>query len=208
MNVGGIVLCGGESKRMGRAKADLPFAGDTMLGRIVGILASVVDPVVVVAAPGQNVHDLPRDVSIIGDAHANRGPLEGLAAGLEFLAGRVDAAYASSCDVPFLKPAFVRRVIALLDDADACVPHVTGFQHSLAAVYRTQVAAQVRLLLASNERRLSRILDHIRVRQAVPSDFSDVDPELSSLWNVNTPADYEAALRRHQAEKDGKAAGA
>ena len=34
MDVGGIVLCGGQSSRMGRPKAWLPFGNETMLERL------------------------------------------------------------------------------------------------------------------------------------------------------------------------------
>src|SRR5947207_9913868 len=108
MNVGGIVLCGGQSKRMGRPKAWLPFGGELMLPRVVRLLGEAAAPVVVVAAPGQEVPPLPPDVTVVRDEEKGRGPLQGLAAGLDALAGRAEAAYLSSCDVPFLRPAFVR----------------------------------------------------------------------------------------------------
>ena len=44
-DVGGIVLCGGQSSRMGRPKAWLPFAGTTLLGHVAGSLAGVARPV-------------------------------------------------------------------------------------------------------------------------------------------------------------------
>src|SRR5205085_2744302 len=74
----------------------------------------VVDAVVVVAAPGQDVPPLPDGVEIVRDEVEGKGPLAGLAAGLAALAGRADAAYLSSCDVPFLRSAFVRRVVSFL----------------------------------------------------------------------------------------------
>src|SRR5437870_5114125 len=107
MKVGGIVLCGGQSTRMGRPKAWLPFAGELMLQRVVRLLGTAVQPIVVVAAPEQDVPPLPPEVNIVRDDERGRGPLQGLAAGLSALAGQVDAAYLSSCDVPFLQPAFV-----------------------------------------------------------------------------------------------------
>src|SRR5580700_6643343 len=110
IRVGGIILCGGQSQRMGRAKAWLPFAGELMLPRVVRLLREAVDPVVVVAAPDQEVPPLAADIAIVRDEEKGRGPLQGLAAGLAALEGRAEAAYLSSCDVPFLKPAFVRRL--------------------------------------------------------------------------------------------------
>src|SRR5688572_12132394 len=106
LSVGGIVLCGGKSQRMGRPKAWLPFLGESMLSRVVRLLRQVVDPVVVVAAPGQKLPPLRAEVTVIRDKHEGKGPLAGIAAGLHALAGKVDAAYVSSCDVPLLQPAF------------------------------------------------------------------------------------------------------
>src|SRR5947209_8147557 len=110
-HVGGVVLCGGRSSRMGRPKAWLPFGDELMLPRVVRVLGGVVDPVVVVAAPGQDVPPLPAGVEVVRDEVEGKGPLGGLAAGLAALAGRADAAYLSACDVPFLQADFVRRVI-------------------------------------------------------------------------------------------------
>src|SRR5438309_7170608 len=148
--VGGIILCGGQSKRMGRPKAWLPFGDETMLQRVVRLLGEVVRPIVVVAAPGQDVPPLPPDVIVVRDEERGRGPLQGLAAGLSALRGRAEAAYLSSCDVPFLKPAFVRRLIDLLGDHHICVPRIGEYHHPLAAVYRMEVEETARRLLAEN----------------------------------------------------------
>src|SRR5262249_5211979 len=107
----GIVLCGGRSSRMGRPKAWLPFGKELMLQRVVRVLREVVDPVVVVAAPGQDVPELPPEVAVVRDEVEGKGPLGGLAAGLTAIEAKADAAYLSSCDVPFLKPEFVQLMI-------------------------------------------------------------------------------------------------
>ncbi len=153
VRIGGIVLCGGLSSRMGRPKAWLPFGPEVMLQRVVRILSTVVSPIVVVAARGQNIPDLPAGVEIARDEYEALGPLAGLAAGLEALAGRVDAAYASSCDVPLLKPEFVARVVASLADYDLAIPRDGQFHHPLAAVYRIRLVAAIRELIAANRLR-------------------------------------------------------
>src|SRR5215216_3969334 len=109
--VGGIVLCGGRSSRMGRPKAWLPFGDEVLLQRVVRILSAVVDPIVVVAAPDQELPSLPPATLIARDDREYLGPLNGLATGLSALRGRADVAYLSSCDVPFLRAAFVQRVV-------------------------------------------------------------------------------------------------
>jgi molybdopterin-guanine dinucleotide biosynthesis protein A len=195
MNTGGIVLCGGQSKRMGRPKAWLPFAGELMLPRVVRLLSEVVNPVVVVAAPEQDVPPLPLDVLIVRDADKGRGPLQGLAAGLAALRDKADAAYLSSCDVPFLQPAFVRRLIDLLGDHAICVPRAGGYHHPLAAVYRLEVANAVARLLAEDRLRPFFLFEAVPTRVVEAHELAEVDPTLQTLRNLNTPEDYEAALR-------------
>ena len=195
VRTGGIVLCGGQSKRMGRPKAWLPFAGEIMLPRVVRLLGEAVRPVVVVAAPGQDVPPLPPEVAIVRDEEKGRGPLQGLAAGLQALRGQVEAAYLSSCDVPFLRPAFVRRLIDLLGDHAICVPQVGDYHHPLAAVYRLEVAEAVRRLLAADRLRPFFLFEAVPTRVVEAAELADVDPTFQTLRNLNTPEDYEAALR-------------
>jgi molybdopterin-guanine dinucleotide biosynthesis protein A len=191
----GIVLCGGQSQRMGRPKAWLPFGGEVMLQRVVRLLAEAVSPLVVVAAPQQDVPLLPADVLLVRDEEKGRGPLQGLAAGLEALRGRAEAAYLSSCDVPFLRPAFVRRLIWLLGEHWICVPRVGEYHHPLAAVYRPEVAAAVRRLLGENRLRPFFLFEAVPTRVVEAAELADVDPTFQSLRNLNTPDEYETALR-------------
>lgn len=193
--VGGIVLCGGKSSRMGRPKAWLPFGQEVMLQRVVRILSGVVSPIVVVAAKGQDLPELPAGVEIARDEHEALGPLAGLAAGLEALQGRVEFAYASSCDVPLLDPAFVARIIAAVDDHDLVIPRDGEHHHPLAAVYRTTLAATVRELIATNRLRPFFLVERSRARELDVAELRAADPQLWSLRNINTPAEYAAALR-------------
>ena len=198
IRVGGIVLCGGQSKRMGRPKAWLPFAGENMLARVVRLLGEAVSPIVVVAAPDQEVPPLPAAIRIVRDEEKGRGPLQGLSAGLAALDGLADAAYLSSCDVPFLRPAFVKRLINSLGQHVICVPRVGDYHHPLAALYRLEVKQTVDRLLAENRLRPLFLFEAVPTRIVEAAALADVDPAFESLRNLNTPEDYEAALRQVQ----------
>jgi molybdopterin-guanine dinucleotide biosynthesis protein A len=199
--IGGVVLCGGQSSRMGRPKAWLPLGSELMLPRVVRLLGAAAAPVVVVAAAGQNLPCLPPQIEIICDTEPGRGPLQGLTNGLEALRGRADAAYISSCDVPFLQPAFVRRLSELLGDFAICVPEVGGYRHPLAAVYRIEVAAVAARLLVENRLRPMFLFEEMPTRIVQPEELVDVDPTFQSLRNLNSPADYETALHDLLSEK-------
>jgi len=195
MRTGGIVLCGGRSSRMGRPKAWLPFDGELLLPRVVRILRAVVDPVVVVAATNQDLPSLPPGVEIVRDKEDGRGPLQGLVAGLAAIEGQADAVYVSACDAPFLNSRFVRRMVDLLGDFDACVPEIAGYRHPLAAVYRVGVREAALALLATSQGRAISLLEKVRTRAVGPAEVEDIDPGFRSLQNLNTPEEYEAALR-------------
>ena len=194
MTIGGIVLCGGKSTRMGVPKATLAFGAETMLQRVVRILGTVVSPVIVVAARDQPLPELPKDVAVARDEREAKGPLEGIRAGLTALPESIDAAYITSCDVPLLVPAFVERMIDLMGDHDIAVMEVDGFPHPLSAIYRRRALPRVESLLAADRLRPVFLFDAVRTRKVKPEEMTVVDPELRTLRNLNTPEDYRAAL--------------
>ena len=194
MITGGIVLAGGKSSRMGAPKAMLPFGPETMLQRVVRLLASVVSPIVVVGASGQELPELPPAVIVTRDEREARGPLEGLRAGLKSLPSQADAAYVTSCDVPLLVPAFVARIVDLLGDHDIAVMEIDGFTHPLSAVYRRTTLPRIESLLAEDRLRPAFLFDAVRTRRVTPEEMTSADPQQHTLRNLNTREDYEAAL--------------
>jgi molybdopterin-guanine dinucleotide biosynthesis protein A len=174
----------------------LPFGPERMLQRVVRLLREVVRPVVVVAAEGQELPDLPGEVLFAHDRRPDRGPLEGIAAGLRALEEQAEAAYVTACDVPLLVPAFVRRVIELGRTYEIAVPHVNGFDEPLSAVYAQSVLPKIDALLAAGRLRPVFLFDQARTLRIDGEKLVQVDPELLSLANVNNPKDYAAALCR------------
>lgn len=174
----------------------LPFGPECMLQRVVRLMSQVIAPanIVVVAASRQSLPPLPPEVRVTRDEHEDRGPLEGLAAGLRCLGNDVDAAYVTSCDVPLLVPAFVTEMFAKLGDHEIAVPFDPQHQHPLAAVYRSTVLQQVERLLLSNQLRVRLLFDAVSTYYVATDELRGVDPNLTTLENLNSPADYRKAL--------------
>ncbi len=181
---------------MGVAKATLMFGPEVMLCRMVRLLGEAVDPIVVVAAADQPLPELPEGVRVVHDRRSERGPLEGLAVGLRAIESKADAAFVAACDLPLLKPAFVRRMVELAADADVAVPYVRGYDEPLAAVYRTNLVPQIEAMLAEDELRPRRLFDIVRTRRVTSDELCAADPILESLRNINTPTDLRSALIR------------
>jgi molybdopterin-guanine dinucleotide biosynthesis protein A len=200
----GIVLAGGRSSRMGTPKAALEWHGSTLLRRTAGILARVADgPVVVVRASGQSLPELPPGVEVVDDPREGLGPIQGLAAGLAAVADRAEIAFVCSTDLPFLHPAFARRVLrAAADGTDVALPVARGYPQPLAAAYRTALAPVAERLVREQRLRPAFLFDEAAVIRlddaALRADpiLAALDPDLDSVLNVNEPADYEAARAR------------
>jgi molybdopterin-guanine dinucleotide biosynthesis protein A len=190
---------------MGTPKAALEWHGSTLLRRTVGILTRVTDgPVVVVRAPGQELPALPPETEVVEDPREGLGPVQGLAAGLAAVADRAEVAFISSTDMPFLHPAFVRRVLraAQQDGVDVGLPVARGYPQPLAAAYRTALAPVAAKLVAEERLRPAFLFEECAVdrldENALLADpvLAALDPGLDSVVNVNEPGDYQAARDR------------
>ena len=184
-----IVLAGGRSSRMGEPKALLDWHGEPLVHHIAGILAQVCRPVIVVAAAGQSV-PVPEGVEIAVDAAPERGPLEGVAAGIRALDGRSQAIFLAAVDLPLLHPAFVGQMLAALPGFDAAVAVADGRDQPLAAAYDARLLERAPQLLAAGEARVTALLEHGLIRRLTVAEL--VAPD--SLRNVNTPAEYRRLL--------------
>src|SRR5271169_6340197 len=186
---------------MGAPKAALEWHGSTLLRRTASILARATGgPVVVVRARGQDLPVLPPDVEVVDDPREGQGPSQGLAAGLAAIADRAGAAFVSSTDMPFLHPAFVRRVLrAVAEGADVGLPVARGYPQLLAAAYRTKLASPAARLVAEERLRPAFLFETCTVARLDEAALKDdpvlaaLDPGLDSVVNINEPDDYRTA---------------
>jgi len=191
---------------MGTPKAALEWHGATLLHRTVSIVARATSgPVVVVRALGQDLPEpLPAGVLVVDDPREGKGPVQGIAAGLAALAGRAETAFIASTDLPFLHPAFIRRVLRGLSDAgqDVCLPVARGYPQPLAAAYRVALAETAERLVKEGRLRPAFLFAECAVNRLDDAELladpvlAALDPHLDSLLNVNEPADYAAARAR------------
>jgi molybdopterin-guanine dinucleotide biosynthesis protein A len=191
--LGAIVLAGGRSSRMGAPKALLDWHGGTLVRRITGILQRLADPVVVVHSDGQELPPLP-GVERAVDRVSDRGPLEGIAAGLRALAGRCPAVFVSGTDLPLLHPDLVLALATGRGGHDVAVPVFDGHVHHLCAVYGSDLLPAVEHQLAGDRLRVGLLLERIDVLRLDATAL----PHPESLRNLNTDEDYRRGLAEPQ----------
>ena len=190
----GLVLAGGESRRMGVDKPGLPFGGTTLLARAVGRMQGLF-PYVVVSIRTPRV-----DVAVaqVRDDHPAGGPLAGLCAGLA--AVETPWVFAVAADMPFLHPEVVRQLAERREGVQAVVPLVQGFPQPLAAYYAKSALPTIRALLdAPGKHSLRGALERLSVCLVDEVTLRAVDPGLHSFFDLDTPDDL-AAARHHEDE--------
>lgn len=193
----GIVLCGGQSSRMGAPKAWLPLGDETLLQRTVRIVREAVDIVFVAAAPAQSLPPLPADVRVVEDPQPFRGPLQGIATGLEHArrAG-ADVALVVATDLPLLSEPLIRYLFERLGAAGVAVPYIGERYHPLCAVYRVHPTADLAVqLLQRGETRPRMLYEQLDVVRISEEDLEEAGFSSEVLANVNTPEDYESVIR-------------
>ncbi|MEZ0364353.1 molybdenum cofactor guanylyltransferase [Mycobacterium sp. pUA109] len=189
----GIVLVGGQSRRMGRDKATLSvpeaLGGRTLVEHLVDVVGQRCTPVLVMAARGQTLPELP--AQLLRDEVAGLGPLPAVGRGLQTAAaGGAEYAFVCAVDMPLLTAELIDTLAdaAARVDADVVLPW-DGRDHYLAAVYRTRLAPGITALVAAGERRMGALVNTVDAQRIVV-------PQAPTLANVNSPADLQALLPR------------
>ena len=102
--------------------------------------------------------------------------------------------------MPFLHPAFVRRVLrAVREGADVGLPVARGYPQPLAAAYRTKLAPVVERLVQADRLRPAFLFEECVVSRLDEAALKDdpvlaaLDPGLDSVVNINEPDDYRTA---------------
>jgi molybdopterin-guanine dinucleotide biosynthesis protein A len=185
-----IFLVGGQSSRMGTPKSWLKFEGRPLLCHLVERMRAVFPEVLLVSAPEQSLPDT--GARVIYDEHPGEGPLAGLVVGLRAISQPL--AFVSSCDAPFLDPRVAYALAECAGDFDAVVPEWEGRLHPLHAVYRASVQPVAAEQLAKGRRRMTELLDRVRMRVVTGAELRGLDPQGLSFHNMNTPEEYQRAL--------------
>jgi len=191
----GAVLAGGEGRRFGGPKADVPVDGVSMVGRAVATLREVVREVVVVSSRPVD----PMGAGIIPDQTPDAGPLGGLeAALLQAAVSGHEGVLLLACDLPLVGPELLTAVGSALGEAQAAAPARAGGAggiEPLCAVYHVDVLSVVQEHLKSPDRSLHALFHAVGGR-VIPASELGSSPT-HALLNVNTSQDLrraEAAL--------------
>ncbi len=193
-HMAGIILAGGRSTRMGRDKALLPLPDNSRV-TFVEHLASMLAPqcnevILVVRNVAQATLYEHLDISIVTDDAPDIGPLMGLYTGLQSISA--PHALVMAVDMPFVQSEMITFLLSQpLDASSLLVPVVNGIPQVLFAVYPRAILPIIAERLQAGRRDPRSLLDVAPVQFIDEARLREIDPQLRSFINVNTPEDYK-----------------
>lgn len=191
----GLILAGGEGRRMGGAhKALLPLAGRPLLVHVMARIAPQVCDLAVNAneVPPELEALVPVGAAILGDSLPGRpGPLAGVLAGLDHLAaqGLAGPLLTVPTDTPFLPGDLAERLCARQQECGTVVcAGSSNRRHPVIALWPQGAREVIRSSLARDERKVGLLLEAL----GAVTEFWNVEAG-DPFFNVNTPADLKLA---------------
>jgi molybdopterin-guanine dinucleotide biosynthesis protein A len=194
-NMTGVLVAGGQSRRMGRDKRFLELGGQSLLHRALSVLQGLFPEVLIALAEPLPQLTKGQDYRVVLDLIPNCATLGGLYTGLAS-AGH-PRVFAVGCDMPFLNPEVIRRLAQIGAQADVAMPNLATGLQPLLAVYSKACLPHMERMARAGQLKLQDLVNvpGLTVRQIPEKDFLDVDPQLLSFFNINTPSDLEFARK-------------
>ena len=192
-NITGVILGGGQSRRMGRDKRRLHWEGEPFLDRVSRLMAKLFKDVLVVTAENdyEGSH-LP--VRLVTDRIPHKGSLGGLYTGL--VEAKNLSCFVVACDMPFLNLECIALMCHRFSKNISVVRISRGLQ-PLHARYTKECIPVIEQMIHDGDLKIQNLLTHsdLSIDILDESIFHNIDPYGKTFMNINTPADFEFARK-------------
>jgi molybdopterin-guanine dinucleotide biosynthesis protein A len=174
----------------GESKAFLAVGGHTILDHLFRTMKGLFGEILLVTnAP---LEYLSWNVMIVSDLIPVRSSLTGIHAGL--FHASADHVFVTACDMPFLKESVVKILLQELEPKwDVIIPVTTKGPQPLCAIYSKRCIKPIEAQLHKEASKIVRFFSKVRVKEVPEEAIRQVDPDLDSFFNINTPEDLAAS---------------
>ncbi|MEK7449057.1 MAG: molybdenum cofactor guanylyltransferase [Planctomycetota bacterium] len=210
--VSGIILAGGESRRLGQDKAFLTLGSKTLTEIIRDKLKSVLGEAELIisanqlekyknfkrlspAVAGTDSSPLRRGEKIVPDVFPERSSLNGIYSSLR--AAENFYGFVIACDLPLVNPEFIKYLINQREEYDVVIPEsLTGLE-PLCAVYSKNCLSLMERQLKNKNFKIIEFFPEIKLKVI---NLKKIDwlksPEEAGIFNINTIEDYTCLLKQ------------
>lgn len=187
-----VIQAGGESRRMGRNKALIPFLGRPLIQRVIERLMPLADEVLITSNQTIGFEEFP--FPLVADVLPGMGALGGLYTAL--WAARNPLVMVVACDMPFANRHLLQYQMDLLvkDDVDVVIPGYAEGWEPFHSVYRRETCLpEIKKALEQGQKRLISWLPGVKVRYLGAEVIGKFDSLGIAFQNVNTPEELDQA---------------
>ncbi|MBS0000298.1 MAG: molybdenum cofactor guanylyltransferase [Cyclobacteriaceae bacterium] len=180
-----IVLCGGESSRMGTDKGMIDIMGRPMVEHVITHVKPLCNRILI-STNFENYKYLGYEV--IEDQWQDHGPAAGILSCL--LVSETEINLVVSCDLPMATTMLFEKMYGYAGDSDITVPRINTHFQPLCGFYRTNIRDRFREYLMIGEKSMQFIIQYFNFRLISQEMMPGIDLE-KELQNFNTPEDIE-----------------
>jgi molybdopterin-guanine dinucleotide biosynthesis protein A len=183
----GLIMAGGKSLRLGQDKRFLTLGGKSCLQRVLHAYKGLFDEILIVADAKEPFESM--GLRVVEDLIPGRATLGGLYTGLLHAAG--DRVFAGAVDMPCISPHTIRIVLEQAEEGDIVIPDLHGKLQPMHAVYSKACLPYLKELVEASRLKVQELcaISGLRLHRIPQAVFEQVDPELRSFFNINTPED-------------------
>ncbi len=182
----GIILAGGESRRMGSDKSLLPLRGARFIDHAYRRLAALFEEVLIVTNSPGLYQEIP--CRKVPDLFCTQTSLAGIHSGLRH--ARFERVFVVACDMPFLAPAVITHLCRQAPGADVVLPVGEQGMEPLHALYHKSCLPAMEKVLATGGRKVDSFFPEVTVQKVPMEELVPLDPQGLSFRNINTPEEY------------------
>jgi molybdopterin-guanine dinucleotide biosynthesis protein A len=192
MSLSVVIQAGGQSQRMGKNKALMPFLGQPLIERVVQRVKPIAAELIL--NTNQPEHFIFLGLPLVADLIPGNGPLGGLYTALSV--AHYAAVAVIACDMPFVNAALLESEWSILagGDWDVVIPRSDDGLEPLHGLYRKETCLPaIRRALDENRLRMVSWLGDVKVREMSLEEVLLADPDKRAFMNVNTPEEFKQA---------------
>lgn len=184
-----LILAGGRGSRLGTEKPLVELGGTALVDRVKGALRPhFAELIIVTNRPDLYAHE---DIRVVRDQVPYQGPLAGIYAGMK--ASSHDKCFVVASDMPFTRLDVITLLASRLNGVDvACIETVQGIE-PLFGFYARACLAPIERHLEAGDRKPVSFYRDVCVALVPEAEVRALDPELMTLFNINTRQDLTAA---------------
>ena len=194
-----IVLCGGQSRRMGRDKGSMIIQDKPMIKHILSTLNHIIDDVVIVLNDKEridkymefiNPQEYTYAITFCEDEIKNKGPMPGIMTGLENI--QSDYALVLPCDSPYISKDYIRTIFSEIDgDYQAIVPYheedaKLKTSEPLHSIYNKNIIPEIEKLVSEDVLHIKGLIEKIDAKFVL---IDNKKIEKKEFRNLNRPED-------------------